>query len=322
MVLFGALYTLAMDPPVNQAQPSRFQAKRWCFTCNNPWNNKEIFINALEQHCKYIIIGDEVCPTTQTPHLQGYIELNNKLRWKQVQELFPAEDKVHFESCKGTPQQNRAYCSKEGKFVEFGSMTEQGKRTDLDEMCELIVDKQSMVDVAMASPATWVRNYRGLGALQALIADPPRPYRENFQCFLYYGKTGTGKTYRALMENEGIFRKPVGKGLWFDGCPANLKKLLLDEFAGQYSLECTLQITDKYPVQVEIKGGHVWLDLDLLIMTTNRHPARYYDHWVNREEQGLAFLRRLTKIVWFKARDDVVEIQDKNDFWNNFTDYE
>jgi len=83
-----------------------------------------------------------------------------------------------------------------------------------------------------------------------------------------------------------------------------------------------LQIADKYAIQVEIKGGHAWMDIDLLILTTNIHPARWYDFYAGREEQGNALARRFTKIVWFQTRRDVEEIADKEDFWKNYSDYE
>ena len=34
--------------------------------------------------------------------------------------------RIHIEISKGTPEQNRIYCSKEGNFIEFGTLTIQG----------------------------------------------------------------------------------------------------------------------------------------------------------------------------------------------------
>lgn len=287
------------------------QKRDWCFTVNNPFDNKEIYMNALEEHCTYIVIGDEV-GELGTPHLQGYLQLKKKLRLHNVRELFPSESPPHLEGRKGTKLQAADYCKKEAHFIEFGSLENmQGERTDLDGMTGMLVDNASMRDVALSNPATWVRNYRGLAAFQALIAPPPRIYREHLECHLYYGKTGTGKSYKALFENPGIFRKPVGKGLWFDGIPWGCKSVLLEEVTGQYPLSDMLMLMDKYQIQVETKGGHAFLDVDKIVMTTNVHPATWYDFYKNREEQGLALFRRFTKIFWFRTRDDVREIGDE-----------
>lgn len=49
-------------------------ALNWCFTLNN-YTLKEY--EALQnQECRYLLMGKEIAPTTGTPHIQGYIQLN------------------------------------------------------------------------------------------------------------------------------------------------------------------------------------------------------------------------------------------------------
>ena len=44
------------------------------FTLNN--YSEDEYLNILNsEYFKYVIIGKEICPTTGTPHLQGYGEL-------------------------------------------------------------------------------------------------------------------------------------------------------------------------------------------------------------------------------------------------------
>lgn len=91
-------------------------AKRWCFTLNN-YSATEL--ETLEKHflkdkIKYII-GKEI-GENKTPHLQGYIESNIKIR---PIEKFETK-RIHWEKCKGSREDNLIYCSKEGNFIANG----------------------------------------------------------------------------------------------------------------------------------------------------------------------------------------------------------
>lgn len=315
-------------------QTSKHARVAWCFTLNNPTITKEEMLELLNEDCKYVVIGDEI-GEEGTPHFQGYLELKRKKRFQQVKQMFldlsidqNNQFKPHLEPRRGTPLQASDYCKEDGNFVEFGELagSNQGKRSDLDRLTGMLIEKSHMRSVALESPATWVRNYRGLIAFQDLIADPPREIRPDLQVHLYYGKTGTGKTWKAIHDNPGIYKKPVGKAFWFDGLPQGCKAVLLDECAGQFPLTDLLQITDIYKTRVEVKGGHTFLDVDTIIMTANSHPATWYPGkppndipYYGREEQGLALLRRFTKILWFRTRDEVVEIDDHVTWWRNYS---
>lgn len=81
----------------------------------------------------YLVIGKEV-GESGTPHLQGYIQLKKKSRLAGVKKIIG--NRCHIEQCRGTPKENRDYCTKDKQFVEFGQLTPQGRRTDLDELVE------------------------------------------------------------------------------------------------------------------------------------------------------------------------------------------
>ena len=63
-----------------------------------------------------MIIGREV-GQEGTPHLQGYVIMEKKTTLVEMKKLFP---RAHLEVAKGSPEQNKIYCSKDGKFQEFG----------------------------------------------------------------------------------------------------------------------------------------------------------------------------------------------------------
>jgi len=96
-------------PSSKQISPSI----HWCFTLNN-WTNDELHAisSIVPNKCKSCIIGNEK-GENETPHLQGYIEFKTKSRPKSIF----SNDRIHWEKCKGTKEQNIAYCSKQGDIV-------------------------------------------------------------------------------------------------------------------------------------------------------------------------------------------------------------
>jgi len=82
--------------------------KRWTFTA---WeiegqSLKEAILN--DTVVKFYVIGDEICPDTQKPHLQGFIETHSKIR---PSEHFKTRT-THWEKAKGNNEQNDKYCRK------------------------------------------------------------------------------------------------------------------------------------------------------------------------------------------------------------------
>lgn len=95
--------------------------KHWVLTWQNyPSEWKSILEPKLFELEIDYIIGEEICPTTGTPHLQGFISFQEKarpiecLRW-------PKE--IHFESMSKRKEEetqknfNIAYCAKDNKYI-------------------------------------------------------------------------------------------------------------------------------------------------------------------------------------------------------------
>lgn len=290
---------------------------RWCFTLNNPPEDEadpQHMVFLIEHMVNYAVIGFEI-GDEGTPHFQGYFELKVKERLAGIKRWWPL-GRPHFEPAKGTPQQNRKYCTKSGKYAEHGSLGRERQKSSLPAMCVDIKSGKPMLDVAELDPATYIRNYRGLAAYQTLHSQPR--YRPELECYLFYGKTGLGKTYLAVQEMNA-FKKPIGKSLWFDGLTPDCTTVLIDEFRGQYPLEDILQLTDKYPLRVEVKGGHTSFNATTIILSTNTHPSLYYEGWVKREEQRDALYRRFTKVYFFYApqKYKILEGQERYNFYED-----
>lgn len=169
--------------------PTQTRGSRWCFTLNNPTNEDEGRLSSLE--CiTYLVFGRETAPTTGTSHLQGFVIFNSTLRFSRVRELLG--ERCHIERTRGTSQQARDYCTKEGDFTEIGTFpSAQGRRTDLiqlrDWVDEFIRDNgraPTRRELARDQFAACLR-YRDLLRVCQLRAPPPvlrngslRPWQE------------------------------------------------------------------------------------------------------------------------------------------------
>jgi len=78
---------------------------------------KEAWFNQPEQF-KYAIFGRETCPKTGKPHLQGFVSLHKEKLLTGIKKLFP-DGFAHLEIAKGTCKQNKDYCSKVLKIIDY-----------------------------------------------------------------------------------------------------------------------------------------------------------------------------------------------------------
>ncbi len=133
----------------------------FCFTLNN-YSDGDIDAIQASGLYKYGIVGKEIAPTTGTPHLQGYVQLHKRAGMKAAFKRFQAHVTNHasLRVAKGDCDQNRVYCSKEENFVEWGTPSRKGQRTDLDAMRDAIIDGKSWEELAMEHTAAHARYHK------------------------------------------------------------------------------------------------------------------------------------------------------------------
>jgi len=61
---------------------------------------------------KYLVWQMEIAPTTGMQHVQGYVRFSVKKELQTARRLL--SDRAHLQEAKGTEQQNKDYCTKEG----------------------------------------------------------------------------------------------------------------------------------------------------------------------------------------------------------------
>jgi len=148
---------------------SSAQSRSWVFTLNNPTEDS-VPVHPKERYCVYQLEAGS------TPHFQGYIELTAPCRLSAMKKWLPT---AHFENRRGTPEEARAYCMKDetrlSPPVERGKFKgEQGKRTDLAAVAEMVQDGATMKEVAAAHPEAYIKFNKGILALKNILKTLPR----------------------------------------------------------------------------------------------------------------------------------------------------
>ena len=99
------------------------RARAYAFTMNN-YNasvDPQAPLPVLSPNMTYLCYGREVCPSTGTPHLQGYLVFNNPVQ--NPGRYFTAfGPQMHLEIAVATAEENKEYCSKVGDFFEYGEL--------------------------------------------------------------------------------------------------------------------------------------------------------------------------------------------------------
>jgi hypothetical protein len=282
---------------------------QWCFTFNNYSMDDVHRLRALHTDPRnklaYICFQPELAPNTGTPHLQGFIAFESRKRFSTVKRLLG--DSTHLETPRGTPEQNRTYCSKDESrdndagfgFHEAGDLPsplEQGKRNDLLAFKAMLDEGYPVWDVPNEDPAlfgTAVRYHRGLSQYE-LHSRQPRQERTHLH--VHTGDPGTFKSH-AASQYPSIYPLENGNnGSWFDAYDPNRhESVLIDEFGGHFMPYTELKrLADRYPKMVETKGGRTIFRAKRIIITSNISAESWYKQPFEELE------RRITS--WFDYR--------------------
>lgn len=260
---------------------------------------------------KYLCGQWEICPTSGRRHFQGYVYGDTPLDLAAVSRKFEG-DKPHLEQRKGSHQQAVNYCTKEESRapdsdpVELGQPPKQGARSDLDAV-KRTLDEQGLAEAAQQHFGTFIRYHRGLEKYLLLSAKPRDPSIEP-ENYYFWGAPGTGKSRAAydLAAERGIQCCTLslsGSSPWFDNYqPGVHGMILLDDYKSVWAATFFLRLTDRYPMMVPTKGGHVQLGNVIIVVTSNYPLEQQYPTYAEHLENGQdAFRRRFKQIRQFKT---------------------
>ncbi len=292
--------------------PSNRRSRLWCFTINADPEGFYDGLTAIYElhrgHIRYICGQMEM---EGHLHFQGYVQLLSpqKMSWLKNNISYGG----HYEAQLGSNTQARDYTRKEDTrinqarqpFIEFGTFCKgRGTRTDLVSFKLAIMNGVRKIDLLTLYLNEMARYPKFYQMVRSMV----RPTRiTDLTVRLNFGETGLGKSRYAYDNHPQLYALPLSNQLWFDGYDLH-ETALLDDFAGAASkltLNDTLRLLDRYPIQVQVKGCFAWWMPSLIIITTNVHPRNWYK-WARREGQYRALVRRLTEVWWY--REDQIPI--------------
>lgn len=201
-----------------------------CFTLNGYTEDdikeiEEIANRSETSNIKYMVAGLEV-GASGNAHIQGFIHIEadpKKCGIKYWKEFANFGKRAFFANARGTDQQNRDYCSKEGPTIEIGEPTEAGDKY------KLIYEtaKENLEEALAIDYEFGIRNYNSLKSIfERAQSDsmPPeykltlRPWQEecvkriknqDSRKILFVvdeqGNTGKSELCKWLMVNEGAW---------------------------------------------------------------------------------------------------------------------
>lgn len=249
-------------------------SRNWVFTLNNPTETEISDVRewVADRDIKSAYVGLEVAPTTGTRHLQGFIKFGRSVSREWVRRFLFG--RAHIEAAKASEEHNKRYCLKDADIIiDKSHMLMQGHRSDLDRLKEAL--DQGGLSRAKQDTPTLLLKYPGGCRLYCSITSPST--ERNVRVCVFVGPTGTGKS-RAAHELKPCFSAPLSRrndAIWMDGY-AGEPHLILDDYYGHYPYDVLLRICDRYPMQVQVKGGFTGAHWTTVTITSNEHPQLWY----------------------------------------------
>lgn len=195
---------------------------------------------------------------------------------------------------------------------EIGEPPQQGSRSDLKEVCDLIVDDgASLSSIAASHPRQYVLHTKGLLALRTQHLYLIQPPWRVVEVTVIWGPTGLGKTRWVRAQhnpNEMYILSPpyhANARPWFDGYDGE-KVLLIDDMRDWLPLPLLLRLLDGYPISLEVKGAFVPALYTHVYITSNDQPKLWFPALTDNDIAPL--MRRITReiYVWKKMFDDII----------------
>lgn len=275
-----------------------------CWTLNNPTLSEyQALVASVPATVSFLTFQLEV-GENGTRHLQGYAEMATATKMATAKKAIG--NRAHLEVRQGTQQQAIVYCSKEdtraaGTSPEtYGQPRKElgrGHRSDLDEVCRLIISKEKTEqDIMLEFPALWCRNYRSLRELAQRSQNVVQRQWPTTVLF-FTGPTGTGKSRQAhAIAPHAYVKDPSHR--WWDGYSGQ-HDVVIEDMTPEHGLPASrwLTLLDRYATTAEVKGGMVNFAPGRVIITTNYNIEELYP--TASVDSMNAIKRRITETVQF-----------------------
>jgi len=273
---------------------SKTNSMYWVFTINNPVDDQE---PASWADVEYAIWQKEK-GANGTVHLQGYCVFAQKKRLSWLKKN--AHPGAHWEGRLGSHEQAKEYSRKAETRIagpwetgtEDPKLGSQGKRNDLMALKRKLDAGKTEAEIAKDEESfpIWAK-FNKIIPRYRILTGKQRDWPVFTQ--VIWGAPGLGKTRKArdLAGPDAFWlSRPAGQTVWFDGYIGQ-ETIVIDEFYGWISFDLLCRLLDRYPLNVETKGGSTPMTARKVIITSNVAPLAWYPN-ITQERIG-ALWRRL-----------------------------
>lgn len=235
----------------------------------------------------------EKCPNTNAIHVHFVFKCRNATRFLPIRNLFVERYGLTRVNCKPifSLKGAIAYCNKEETRVagpySFGDVPVQGKRSDLKDAVQTLIDNDWCVDkVAEQHPETYIKFFRGIHELANVRGNFPAAKKLN-HVVLIFGEPGSGKShfvYNSTRWDPTLIYDQVHKKYdntyWPDY--RNHPIVHIDEMSGSmFSFDYFKRLVqpgmDPSRCPIVMREGHKKFGSDTIIFTSNRLPNQWWD---------------------------------------------
>lgn len=285
------------------------RGRNWCFRVSNPegillperWDDVRICVWQLELSESGLV------------HYQGYVEFT------VVKRRVAVKSQEGLAGCwcaprEGSKAQAIAYASKDETQLEateywpdeasVNAIAErggdQGARNDIHALATGVKAGLTNTELFDLHGGTFMKYHRGVEAGRLAMPAQERIERPK-DCIIYWGPTGTGKSWRLAQEcPEGTEWFWASEGKWFDGYEGQ-PGIVFDEIRDNwYQFSFLLKLLSNYPRRNESKGGVLRMQAYKFRMSSNIHPKRWYGRMKGRPNSpwlASPLRRRFSEII-------------------------
>lgn len=299
------------------------QAKGWIFVQNQPYLPggalRVLDVGAFTD-IVYLCYQLERGSNGGNDHLQGYVHFKKKVRFGYVQSI-PGLQGAHLEVARGSPADNRAYCTKEDTRIvgilpcgteftghESGDInlcSFKGQRNDLLAVKRRI-DAGESEYALFHDESTFVpmiRMYKGFREYRR-SAFPVRSERTKFICFI--GLTGCGKSYTAKSLYPDAYYLPMVKSgglVYWDGYEGQETVIVEEMYGNRFNHNFLKMLGDEGPLMVPVTFGQVNFSSKRVVFTSASHPRYWYPSlYKDHPNEWSQLERRIDEIRYFTER--------------------
>ncbi len=298
--------------------PKNARKRRWVFTLNNYTPEEVQALLDSTEKCLRLFAGEEVAPTTGTPHLQGYVEFKNAKTMNGVKSTLGSK-RYNLQIARGTPWEGYVYALKdETPLLIHGEIPEETYTSEggtWEQIQTMVKEGFTYLEIVDRFPNVAIQQGTAIQKYIIEVQNAKAGWRDVKTTYLS-GITGVGKT-RSIMEAYGyqnVYRvtrypKRGGEMKGFDqynGEPV----IIFEEFRNSMPVEEMLNLLDGYPIRLPCRyADRMGMFTRVFVVTNWTFEMQYPNIHDNYPETYRAWERRIDEKIHLTSIQEAEEFK-------------